>query len=149
MTNQAITVSENNSKNTGKTEQNAEVLRNAAGTVNQSNSNQVNKQENKTQEAKQLLASLEKKEIVYNNEVANDLGKLYPEGVSQEQFEQNDEDGLLKAIVTRRVVVRNGHGDVYVRIQTLSGLTYTKNGQPTTEYVWQRETQDALLKRNY
>lgn len=143
------TVSENSSKNAEQAGQNAEVIKDTKSSLGATEKAQTEKQENKTQSAKQLLAAIEKQEIVYDEQVANDLGKLYPEGVSQEQFEQNDEDGLLKAVVTRRIVVKNGHGDVYVRIQTLSGLTYTKNGQPTTEHVWQRETQDALLQRNY
>jgi len=105
-------------------------------------------QDTKNQAANQQIAAIEKKEIVYET-ASNDIGKLYPEGVSQEQFEQNDNDGLLQAVVTRRVVVKNGHGDVYVRTQTLSGLTYSKNGQPSTEYAWQRETQDATLVKNY
>lgn len=114
-----------------------------------SGGNQQAMQEKKNQDSRQLLAALEKKEIVYNEQVANDLGKLYPEGVSQEQFEQNDSDGLVEAIVTRRVVVKSGHGSIYIRTQTLRGITYSKNGQPSTEAAWQRETQDAQLVRNY
>lgn len=143
------TVAENSAVNMEQSANNAELLKEAKSSLGQAELQQNNKQEDKTQAAKQLLASIEKKEIVYNNEVANDLGKLYPEGVSQEQFEQYDEEGLLNAVVTRRIVVKNGHGNIYVRIQKLNGLTYSKNGQPTTEYVWQRETQDATLQRNY
>ncbi len=109
---------------------------------------EIDKQQ-KMLDAKGLLAAIDKKEIKYDEKVANDLGKLYPEGVSQEQFDQLGEDGLVSAVVTRRIVVKNGHGDVYIRTQTLSGITYSKNGQATTETTWQRETQDAKLKRNY
>ena len=147
--NEADSVEVNSANGSERAHDNQEVLKTAKNDLGSREEAQATQQENKTQAAKQLLASLEKKEIVFNEKVANDLGKLYPEGVSQEQFEQYDDEGLLKAVVTRRVVVTNGHGAVYVRIQTLSGLTYTKNDQPATEYVWQRETQDAKLKRNY
>ncbi|ASS48575.1 MAG: hypothetical protein A3D31_07535 [Candidatus Fluviicola riflensis] len=142
-------VQENTTNNESQSKNNEQALKEAKSELGQTELSQNNKQESKTQSAKQLLSAIEKKEIVYNNDVANDLGKLYPEGVSQEQFEQFDEEGLLTAVVTRRVVIKNGHGDIYVRNQKLSGLTFTKNGEPTTEYVWQRETQDAMLKRNY
>ena len=105
-------------------------------------------QKDKAQETQEKLDNIETTQPV-KVRVANSLGNEYPEGVSQETFKQNDENGLMVAVVTRRVVVINGQGNVYVRTQTLSDLTYSKNGQPTTEYVWQKETQGAQLKKNY
>lgn len=81
--------------------------------------------------------------------ITNNLGEEYPEGVSQEVFQRKDENGILSAIITRRIVVQEGHGDVYVKTQTLNATTYSKNGNPITEYVWQKETQAAHLERHY
>lgn len=78
----------------------------------------------------------------------NTLGMDYPEGVTEEKFSQKGPDGTIKAIITRRVVVVDGHGDVYVRTQSNGVSTYKKNNESITEYIWQRETQNSSLVRH-
>jgi epidermal growth factor receptor substrate 15 len=68
--------------------------------------------------------------------------------VTEQNFTQEDEFGLLVAMKTRRIVVKNGRGDAYVRSSNKYGTTYTKNGIAITEYIWQKETQDATLLRH-
>ncbi len=81
--------------------------------------------------------------------VKNTLGEKYPEGVSQEMFQRKDADGLPIAIITRRVVVIEGKGVEYIKTQSLNAITYTKSGTAITEYVWQKETNNASLKRHF
>jgi len=81
--------------------------------------------------------------------IPNSLGEKYPEGVSQEMYQRKDDSGILVAIITRRVVVVQGRGTEYICTQTNHGTTYTKEGNPITEYTWQKETQDASLVRHY
>jgi epidermal growth factor receptor substrate 15 len=102
----------------------------------------------KTLETKSIIENIEKKGVVFDEKAANSIGKLYPEGVTQEQFNKSDEKGSLLAVITRRIVVKNGYGQIYTRTQTKDFITYSKNGSASTESIWQRETQDAKLKKN-
>ena len=129
---------------------NANVITNSKKELGVTEQVQQGKSEEKTLASKKVIdeAAKPQPEKVATGSYEVDLSK-YPEGVSQEQFDQLGSDGLVSAVVTRRVVVRNGRADVYIRTQTMNGITYSKNGQGCTEIVWQRETQDAKLKRNY
>lgn len=146
---QVQTVQQKTVENEATPGSNSETLKATQKGLGDTETQQLSAQKDKNLAARKLLEGIEKKEIVYSEKVANDLGQLYPEGVSQEQFDLLGEDGLVSSVVTRRIVVRAGHGDVYIRTQSLDGITYSKNGQATTEITWQRETQDAKLKRNY
>lgn len=109
---------------------------------------EVEKNNVKALNAKSYIENIEKKEVQFDDKAANSIGTLYPEGVTQEQFNKTDDKGSLLAVVTRRIVVKNGYGQIYTRNQTKDYITYSKNGAPSTEAVWQRETQDAKLKKN-
>ena len=141
-------MAENTDASTERQAKNSDKINNVMVAADLEANGRDQSQKEKAQVTQEKLDNIQSTEPV-KVRVANSLGKEYPEGVSQETFKQNDENGLMVAVVTRRVVVINGQGNVYVRTQTLSDLTYSKNGQPTTEYVWQRETQGAQLKKNY
>ncbi|MNU78858.1 Tetratricopeptide repeat protein [compost metagenome] len=129
---------------------NANLIKDSKKEMGATDQIQQDKNEEKTQASKKTIddAAKYQPEKISTGSYEVDLAK-YPEGVNQEQFDQLGSDGLVSAVVTRRVVVRNGRADVYIRTQTMNAITYSKNGQGCTEIVWQRETQDAKLKRNY
>lgn len=137
-----------NSENNGIASENASSIGNLNNSLSGNHNVDTQRQTEKNLEARAFLESLEKKTIQFDDQAANSIGALYPEGVTQEAFNKTDEDGLVTAVVTRRIVVKNGFGQIYTRIQTLNNITYSKNGAPSTETVWQRETQDAKLKKN-
>jgi len=95
------------------------------------------------------LKILEYSKVIFPPKVANEIGQNYPEGVSQEVFKQNGPDGLPNAIITRRIVVINGYGNVYTRTQKYGSITYSKNGEICTEQIWRNETTDPKLEKHY
>lgn len=139
---------ESSKTSTEKQAKNATKLDDVNKTIEKGATNLGENQTEKHYDAQAKLNNIELKQPE-KVKLANSLGQDYPEGVSQESFTQNDENGLMTAIITRRIVVVEGHGDVYVRTQTLHAITYTKNGAPTTEMVWQKETQGPHLQKHY
>ena len=117
--------------------------------INGTDANESDKQINKNLNIRSALENIESKIVVFDDKMANSIGASYPEGVSQESFNKTDDEGLLLSVITRRIVVKNGFGQVYTRIQKHDSITYQKNGEPSTEMTWQRETQDAKLKKNF
>ncbi|MCC5922296.1 MAG: hypothetical protein JJT77_00805 [Crocinitomicaceae bacterium] len=102
-----------------------------------------------SQKTQVLLADLMTNKVAFTEAVANTLGAEFPEGVSQENFVKRDAKGLPLQITTRRIVVQNGRGDVYLRIQNRNLITYSKNGRPITETAWIKETENAKLQKHY
>ena len=96
-----------------------------------------------------ILNAIEQKGRNYNIQVGKDLATFYPDGVSQEEITVNDYLGLPQKTLLRRIVVVNAIASLYTRSTGNGMVTYLKNGFPTTEYVWQKETQDVTLNKNY
>jgi epidermal growth factor receptor substrate 15 len=135
---------------TEKPSENTEILKQKKAGIGEGDAMQKDAQKQNTIEAKKELdQAVANSKPVEVQKGENDLGKLYPEGVSQEKFDQTDRNNMVVAVITRRIVVKGGHGDEYIKTQTLTTTTYTKNGGAITESDWQRETQNANLKRNY
>ena len=88
---------------------------------------------NRKHETTKLLDDMASNKIQFNETIANTLGDEFPEGVSQQSYLIKDKDGYPQKVSTRRIVVTNGRGEVYLRIQTRNAVTYTKNGQSITE----------------
>jgi hypothetical protein len=101
----------------------------------------------KSEEYVQSIKDININEI--DEKMKNALGSQFPEGMTEEVYTNLDEDGLMVSYVVRRVVVRNGVGNVYEKVQTKFGTTsYSCNGVGITEYDFQDQTQAADLVRN-
>lgn len=103
----------------------------------------------KALETQKIIDGFETNTAKYDETVANTLGEDFPEGVSQETFVRKDDQDLPVKVVTRRIVVTKGRGEVYIRTQTKFGITYTKNGNPITKQSWINDTENAKLVKNY
>ena len=104
---------------------------------------------NRKYETTKLLDDMASNKIQFNETIANTLGDEFPEGVSQQSYLIKDKDGYPQKVSTRRIVVTNGRGEVYLRIQTRNAVTYTKNGQSITEASWLKGTENANLVRHF
>jgi tetratricopeptide (TPR) repeat protein len=80
--------------------------------------------------------------------IANSLGEEFPEGVTEKTYIKRDKDDVPVQIIVRRIVVIQGKGVEYRRIQTRNGVVYSRDGESITEAIWNRETQSADLVRN-
>ena len=103
--------------------------------------NQIKK--NQTEDIITSLKDIDVKAIT--QAVKNELGNKYPEGVTEEVYQQKDADGYMVSYVIRRVVVKGGEGNVFEKSQMKHGISYTKNGQAISQYTWQDQTEDANL----
>jgi len=80
--------------------------------------------------------------------IPNSLGDEFPEGVTEKTYIKRDKDDVPTQVIVRRIVVRQGKGIEYRRVQTRNGVTYSRDGEAITEAIWNKETQNADLVRN-
>lgn len=135
-------------KEQGKQVESAQALEEAKRVIDQNAINHASGESDKHYAAADKIHSINDDREKKVKE-ANSLGEEYPEGVSQESFTQNDQNGLMVAVITRRIVVIDGHADVYIRTQSLNAITFSKNGTPSLQHVWNSETQGPNLVRHF
>ncbi|PKR81610.1 hypothetical protein CW751_03545 [Brumimicrobium salinarum] len=133
----------------GKIKQNHEDLKGLEASLDTDGQRRQEESRNKKIATQKMIDKLEGNKIKYSATIANTIGDQYPEGVSQENYVRKDDEGIPVKIVTRRFVVKDGRGDIYIRMQTRSGLTYSKNGTPITEQGWINGTENAKLEKHY
>lgn len=104
---------------------------------------------NDKRKAQELLDKMEVNKLTFTPDIANTLGDEFPEGVTQETYVRRDKNDIPIKIVTRRIVVTDGYGEVFMRIQTRNGVTYSQNGRPISEAAWIRGTEDANLVQHF
>jgi len=129
--------------------ENSEVVKDIENSLNLGEQARKEEFNERKYETKKLLDDMASNKIQFNEIIANTLGDEFPEGVTQQTYLAKDKDGYPQKITTRRIVVLEGRGEVYLRIQTRNAVTYSKNGQPITEASWIKGTEDANLVRHF
>lgn len=130
-------------KNSDETADAVEDIVEKSEAISEGNTEEVNEVEDYVDELKHLPV------ITDETVKPNELGQKYPEGVTEEVYAINDENGLLSKYIVRRIVVVNGTGYCYEKVQTRYGsVSYTRDGEPIAEYQWTDETEAATLTRN-
>jgi epidermal growth factor receptor substrate 15 len=137
------------SEQSKKPGENSEQVKNIESTLNVGEQARKDDFTNRKYETTKLLDDMASNKIQFSEAIANTLGDEFPEGVSQQTYLAKDKDGYPQKVTTRRIVVADGRGEVYLRIQTRNAVTYSKNGQPITEASWLKGTESANLVRHF
>jgi hypothetical protein len=140
----AINNYENHDPQLKSAEQAAQISKDA----NSANMSNLERAKLSSLENQAYLTELSRSGMVINEQAANKLGELFPEGVTEENFIIRNEEDVVVEVRTRRIVVVNGHGAIYMRYSNGYGVTYTKNNQPITKHQWTKETQHAKLEKH-
>jgi hypothetical protein len=95
----------------------------------------------KSDDAKLLADKLmELRSGEFNEQIANDLADNFPEGMTEEIFQDKNDKGEILGFIVRRIVVEGDRGDVFIMRKNRFGTSFTKNGDPTTQFVWDDES---------
>lgn len=95
----------------------------------------------KADEAKALADKLmEIRNGQFTEKMANDLADKFPQGMTEDIYQQKNSKGEIIGFVVRRIVVSGDRGDIYVMRKNRFGTSFTKNGAPTNQYVWDNES---------
>ena len=86
-----------------------------------------------------LIYDVEHKKTRYSKQISQEIASYYPEGMAIEAISGKDKDGIICEI-DRRVLVINGFADIYSKFKSTSGVYYLKNGLPSSDYIWEKET---------
>jgi hypothetical protein len=76
----------------------------------------------------------------FNEQIANDLADNFPEGMTEEIFQDKNDKGEILGFIVRRIVVKGDRGDVFIMRKNRFGTSFTKNGDPITQFVWDDES---------
>lgn len=76
----------------------------------------------------------------FNEQIANDLADKFPEGMTEEIFQDKNDKGEILGFIVRRIVVEGDRGDVFIMRKNRFGTSFTKNGDPITQFVWDDES---------